>query len=144
MTKALIVEDDASTLNALAALVELEGFETRVARDLATARQAIDGWSPELILADLYLPDGQGTELLEAAREDPTLEVIVITGDASVATAVEALRLGAYDYLTKPLDEARLTSLLANFGRTQDLKTEIVDLRGTLRQLGRFGSMVRS
>ncbi|MEM1177199.1 MAG: sigma-54 dependent transcriptional regulator [Acidobacteriota bacterium] len=140
--KALVVEDDESTLQALAALVECEGFATRIARDLATARRAIEQWEPDLVLADLYLPDGQGTELLDGVRENPSLEIIMVTGDASVATAVEALRLGAYDYLIKPIDEARLLSLLASFGRTQDLKTEILDLRGALRQLGRFGSMV--
>ena len=66
----------------------------------------------------------------------------MITGEASLDTAVEALRLGAYDYLTKPVDEARLKTLLAGVKRTQELKNEISELRGELRSMGRFGKMV--
>ncbi len=140
--KALVVEDDEAALQALAALVELESFDVRVARRLSVARAALEEWRPEVVLSDLVLPDGRGTELLGELRDDPSVEVILITGNASVDTAVEALRLGAYDYLTKPVDEARLKTLLANVGRTRELKQEISSLRGELRRLGRFGPMV--
>ncbi|MEM6792432.1 MAG: sigma-54 dependent transcriptional regulator [Acidobacteriota bacterium] len=140
--KVLVVEDHEATVHALAALVEMEGFETRIARDLAGGTRALEEWKPDVVLADLHLPDGEGTALLADARSIAGVEVIMITGNASVATAVEALRLGAYDYLTKPLDESRLKALLAGVGRTRELKNEISSLRGELRQLGRFGSMV--
>ena len=141
MPNALIVEDEPRTRDALATLVELEGFDVRVAGSLAEARPMLDG-RPDVVLTDLGLPDGSGTELLETLREQSDVEVIVITGEASIQTAVEALRLGAYDYLTKPIDEARLTTLLAGVARTRDLKGEISDLRQELRRLGRFGHMV--
>jgi two-component system, NtrC family, response regulator HydG len=67
---------------------------------------------------------------------------VLITGHASVETAVEALRRGATDYLTKPVDLARLKTILANVTRTRELQSEIGSLRGELRKLGRFGPLV--
>ena len=66
----------------------------------------------------------------------------MITGSASVDSAVDALRGGALDYLTKPIDRARLRSALVNVARTRALKEEVGSLRGELRELGRFGRMV--
>jgi DNA-binding NtrC family response regulator len=68
--------------------------------------------------------------------------VVLITGNATVETAVEALRTGARDYLTKPLDMPRLKAILANVSRTLAMQEEIGTLRGQLRQLGRFGPMI--
>ena len=69
-------------------------------------------------------------------------EIVLITGHASVETAVEALRLGAADYLTKPINFRRLKALLSRVPRTVDLKAEIGALRGELRRLGHFGQML--
>ena len=69
--------------------------------------------------------------------------MVLITGHASVETAVEALRRGAADYLTKPVDFARLKIALANAARALELKGEIGTLRGELRKLGRFGAAGR-
>jgi DNA-binding NtrC family response regulator len=95
-----------------------------------------------VVLCDLLLPDGRSTELLRELREVADTEVILLTGNASVETAVEALRLAAYDYLTKPIDLARLTSLLAGLKRTRKLRSEVTNLRRDLRGLGRFGRMI--
>ena len=141
-SEALIVEDDDATLDALATLVELEGFEVRTASRLSEAYEVLKYRDPQIILTDLMLPDGRGLDLLRSLPETTEAELVVITGDASLQTAVEALREGAYDYLTKPVDEARLKTLLANVRRTRDLKTEIIDLRAMLKGLGRFGKMV--
>lgn len=142
MADALIIEDDRHTLNALATLVELEGFEVRTAQTLAEARVALGQRQPHVILSDLVLPDGRGITLLEELNNESSTEFILITGEASIGTAVEALRLGAYDYLTKPVDEARLTTLLANVARTRRLKEEINALRDELKSMGRFGKMI--
>lgn len=139
---ALIVEDDPHTLNALATLVELEGFKVRTAQTVAAAREVLANLTPQIILSDLMLPDGQGIDLLEQLDDESSTEFILITGEASIETAVQALRLGAYDYLKKPVDESRLKTLLANVKRTRDLKDEISVLRQDLRSLGRFGKMV--
>jgi DNA-binding NtrC family response regulator len=139
---ALLVEDDKDALEALAALVSMEGFRTVMVPNLEAARKQIAKDPPDLVLLDVVLPDGQGFDLLEEIAEEGKAEVIMITGQASVETAVQALRLGAYDYLTKPVDVARLKTLLARLQSTRELKKEVVSLRSELRELGRFGPMV--
>jgi DNA-binding NtrC family response regulator len=140
--EALVVEDDPLTLRALSTLVELEGFSVRRAASITEARRELQRERPDVVLCDVVLPDGKGMEILSLAREQPGTEVILITGNASVDTAIEALRLGAYDLLLKPLDEGRLKTLLANFSRHRELREEVSALRHELRQLGRFGAMV--
>jgi DNA-binding NtrC family response regulator len=137
---ALIVEDEKSSRIALADIVRREGFSVDMADSLEQAHAAIAARAPSIILCDLLLPDGAGTELL--GGEDTGYEVILVTGNASVESAVSALRLGAWDYLTKPIDIPRLKSLLAGFRRADDLKKEVTGLRDQLRTLGRFGRMV--
>jgi DNA-binding NtrC family response regulator len=143
MPDALIVDDDTQTLQGLIDLVAREGFTARGARTIDEARTALgNGW-PDVVLTDLRLPDGSGLDLLsDLDSNGGGTEVIVITGHESVDSAVEALRRGAKDYLTKPLDVARLKSVLANVARTRELKREIKSLRTTLRQLGRFGPLL--
>ncbi len=143
MLRALIVDDDKSSLRALTQLVKNEGFVTVGAANLQEARGRLQVEPPDLILIDLMLPDGSGLDLVEDLGEDADkTSVVVITGHASVDTAVEALRRGASDYLTKPVDMARLKTVLVNVARTHELKVKINELRGQLRELGRFGDMV--
>lgn len=139
---ALIVDDDENFRESLDVLVRREGFETRTARSLKEAKEVLANACPDVVLLDLTLPDGDG---LAWIREEPSArssEVIVITGSTSVDTAVDALRGGAIDYLTKPIDRARLKTTLMNVARTRALKQEVGSLRGELRELGRFGRLV--
>ena len=142
MAHVLIVEDDPSSRAALAELVALEGFDTVTAGSLAEARTYLKTVQPDLLITDLMLPDGSGIELLDSGEMGSPMECVVITGHASVDSAVDALRVGATDYLTKPIDVARLRAILGNIRRTQELKDEIDALRGELRKLGRFGPMI--
>ncbi|MDX1632779.1 MAG: sigma-54 dependent transcriptional regulator [Thermoanaerobaculia bacterium] len=141
---ALLVDDDPEFRGAFSDLVAAEGFRTREAESLAEARSVLaeGGRPPDVILLDLVLPDGHGNELLEELEERRDVEVILVTGQATVKTAVEALRRGAYDYLTKPVDVARLKTLLARLQKARELKREVGALRTELRELGRFGTMV--
>ena len=141
MPRALLVDDEASSLAAMAELIDREGFTTTTATTLAEARAELEDETPAVVLTDLMLPDGSGLELLEVAGEVGA-QVVLITGHASVETAVEALRRGATDYLTKPVDVPRLKAILANVARTRELQSEIGTLRGELRKLGRFGPLV--
>jgi DNA-binding NtrC family response regulator len=140
--RALIVDDDLNFQHGLAEVVSREGFAPLTAASLADARQELAQGVPEAVLIDLHLPDGSGMDLLEELEGNGSPEVILITGQASVETAVEALRRGAADYLTKPVDFARVKTVLANLARTRELKREIGSLRGELRKLGRFGPMI--
>ncbi len=141
MPLALIVEDEAGSRDALAALIEVSGFEVETAASLGEARAALAS-GPDVVLCDLGLPDGHGTELLRELEDEPGVEFIVVTGKATVGSAVEALRCGAYDYLTKPVDVQRLESVLGQLRRTLELKDEVSALRRELRSLGRFGDLV--
>jgi two-component system, NtrC family, response regulator AtoC len=141
MPHALVVEDDRAALDALLELIEREGFSVGGETTLADARRAIQERAPDLLLVDLTLPDGSGLELIDDAAAIGA-QVVLITGNATVDTAVEALRRGAADYLTKPLDLARLRTILANVTRTRELQQEIGSLRGALRKLGHFGPLV--
>ena len=119
MPHALAVDDDPNFLNALAELIEGQGFTTNTATTLRDARERLLHTRPDIALIDLRLPDGSGMELLRELEALNTTEVIVITGHADVDSAVEALRIGATDYLTKPLDIARLKEILANVARDE-------------------------
>jgi two-component system, NtrC family, response regulator HydG len=139
---ALVVDDDAGFRESLALLVRREGFEVREACNLARARECLAEAVPDVVLVDRGLPDGDGIQLLHDDGPSGESEFIVITGEASVDSAVQALRAGALDYLTKPIDHARLKSILAGVARTRRFKVEVQGLRGELRQLGRFGRLV--
>jgi DNA-binding NtrC family response regulator len=138
----LIVEDDANLRSALAALISREGAVPRDAATLREARKRLAETCFDAVLVDLTLPDGSGLDLLGDPDAQGNPEYIVVTGDATAETAVQALRRGALDYLTKPVDRARLRSVLANLARTRRLKHEVVDLRSQLREFGRFGRLV--
>jgi DNA-binding NtrC family response regulator len=142
MPVALVVDDDPNSLSALAELVENEGFATITAGTLADARARLATTPPDVVLVDLMLPDGGGLDILPDLDPTHRAEVILITGNATVDSAVAALRIGVLDYLTKPVDVRRLKTVLGNVSRTLALKEEIGTLREELRQLGRFGRLI--
>ncbi len=142
MADALLVDDDVSFQAALAELVRAEGFSVETAASLDEARTYLREHTPDLALVDLRLPDGSGLELLREIDSQVATEIVLITGNATVDSAVEALRSGASDYLTKPVDIPRLKSVLANVVRRRELREEIEALRGTLRTLGHFGPLI--
>ena len=119
MPHALAVDDDPNFLSALAELIEGQGFTTNTACTLRDARAQVSHRTPDVALVDLYLPDGSGIDLLKDLELGASTEVVLMTGHADVESAVQALRLGASDYLTKPLDIGRLKSILANVASVQ-------------------------
>lgn len=142
MPHVLIVDDEPNTRAALAEIVAAEGFTTSVAGDLREARIHIVRQAPDVVLTDLRLPDGSGMDLFEDLDAKLAVEVILITGHASVESAVDALRMGVADYLVKPINLQRLKAILDRVPRSTDLKAEIGSLRGELRRFGRFGKML--
>jgi len=142
MPHILIVDDDANTREALSTMAVAEGFTVSTARDLRDGIVQIGRQQPDVVLSDLKLPDGSGLSLLRELDPKSGVEMIVMTGYASVDSAVDALRIGVADYLVKPVNLGRLKAILSRVPRTRDLHAEIVDLRETLREYGRFGSML--
>jgi two-component system, NtrC family, response regulator HydG len=142
LLEALVLDDDAESRSALVALVGLAGFETVAAGSLDEARRRLGERLIDVALVDLSLPDGSGLDIIRELQERSSAEIVVVTGQASVDSAVEALRLGAADYLIKPVDVRRLRAILANIARMRELKGQISELREELLELGRFGSIV--
>jgi two-component system, NtrC family, response regulator AtoC len=142
MPHALIVDDDVSTLASLSALIELENFTTSTASSLQEAREQMQRRRPDIVLLDLMLPDGGGMDLFQDVESRATTEIILMTGHASIESSVQALRLGASDYLIKPIHPKQLQNILSRVARPTDLKHEIAQLRSELRRVGRFGHLL--
>ena len=124
--KILIIEDDINLASTLARRLTKQGFMCDVAHNqsdaLLRARQIV----PDSILLDMKLGDDNGLMLIKPLRNLlENTHIVLLTGFASIATAVEAMRLGANDYLTKPIDMATLLKALNN--ETSELQTSIDD-----------------
>lgn len=144
MLDVLIVEDDDASREALDAWLRAQGLDCRPCEDIAAGRAAVAERLPDLAILDLELPDGSGLELLSELSELADTEVVMASGRTTVDAAIDALRLGARDFLTKPLDMDRLGLIVRNLARTAELRREVNALRGELRRMGRFGSLVGS
>jgi two-component system response regulator AtoC len=139
--RVLIVDDDPDFLALLSSLVAGRRFEVVSATTLAEARARIAAQSPDVVLVDLELPDGCGLDLLDG-RQPADPEVVLITGRASLTSAVDALRRGATDYLTKPVDVPHLNGLLDRLTRGLQVKRERGVVRSDGRTPARFGALV--
>lgn len=139
--KCLVVEDDEDSAHALAQLLSTQGLGSETAGSLADAREKLGTGSFDLVLLDVQLPDGTGTDLL-AELEAKGTDVVMISGQSTLDHAIAALRKGALDFLPKPLDMARLSAILVNLRRRSKLSQNVLELREKLRKLGRFGDMI--
>jgi len=136
-SKILVVDDEPSHLKMLETVLTAEGFEVQKANDGQTAIQAVEKRFYDLILMDVRMSRMDGIEALKRIKEiSPGIPVIIMTAYASVNTAVDALKSGAYDYLTKPLDIDELKILVQKALRHQQLEKENIFLREQLK--GRF------
>jgi DNA-binding NtrC family response regulator len=142
MLRALFIDDDADFLLGVTEVATQEGFEVTGARTLRDARERFAEGVFDLVLVDLELPDGDGIEFLRELKQASSVDVIIVSGVATLDSAIEALRLGALDYLTKPLDNRRLKAVLANVLRLRSLQEEVGTLRSELRKFGRFGPLI--
>jgi len=141
--RVLIVEDEPSTRVGLTELVRTWGFTTDAAADGQEALQKITMFRPSIIVSDLVMPRMGGLELLRALKDEGTaLTVVILTAQGTVETAVEAIKEGAYDYLTKPVEPQRLKILLDKIVERQDTLREVKVLRKQLREHGTFGKMI--
>ncbi|HEU4333471.1 MAG TPA: sigma-54 dependent transcriptional regulator, partial [Candidatus Eisenbacteria bacterium] len=142
MLRALLVDDDDDFLAGLSEIAEQEGFSVATAGSLKEARERLTAEVVDVAVVDLSLPDGEGIDLLQELRDTPGTDVILISGVATVDSAIFALRGGALDYLTKPLDTSRMRAVLGNAARVRSLKDQVGTLRDELRRFGRFGRII--
>jgi DNA-binding NtrC family response regulator len=139
----LIVEDEAATREGLAELVRTWGFTAEAAASGEQALGLVTTFRPAIVVTDLVMPGMGGLELLRALRDEADhVKVVVLTAQGSVETAVEALKHGAEDYLTKPVDAQKLRVLLQRIAELNRQKRENAALRRQLHEKGSFGRIV--
>src|SRR5690348_5064555 len=107
-THVLFVEDEPAIFESFSLALRREGFEAEVARTLADARAALERRSPDLVLLDLTLPDGDGRDLCREVRERSDVPIIVLTARGTEADRIVGFALGADDYVVKPFSGAEL------------------------------------
>jgi two-component system, NtrC family, response regulator AtoC len=141
--KVLIVEDDLATRKGLEESIKDLGMDPRSVGTSKEATKVLEEFDPRILIVDIHLPDGDGIEVLRAAREkDPDREGVVITGQGSIDNAIEALRAGAFDYLLKPLRPAQLEVVFNRLADRRRLESEVETLRAELQETGRLGDLV--
>src|SRR3954469_8963382 len=115
----LIVEDDKAFLQRLARAMEARGFEVRTAESVGEGLQMVEASAPAFAVVDMRLADGNGLDVVSALRQRrPEARAIILTGYGNIATAVNAVKMGAVDYLSKPADaDDVVNALLAIEGR---------------------------
>jgi len=135
-SRILIVDDELSVRHSLAEWFREDGFQVETAEDGAAALRAMDRGPYQIVLLDLKMPGMDGIEVQTRIREiDPGATVIILTAYASVETAVHALKLGAFDYVTKPVDPDDLANLVRNALQSRALAEENVRLRERVAEL---------
>jgi DNA-binding NtrC family response regulator len=147
--KVLIVEDEPHALMGLAELISAWGYRTETARDGLEAWEKAQAWDPAIVVTDLKMPRLDGIGLLEKLSAEGSglgsnLAVVVLTAMGSIQRAVDAMKLGAYDFLQKPVDATRLRTILANATRQRETAIELEVARRRLRETGVLGALVGS
>ena len=124
--KILVVDDEADIRSLLEEILSEEGYAVSAAANAAEAREHYASDAPDLVLLDIWMPDVDGITLLGEWSRDgaPPCPVVVMSGHGTVETAVEATRLGAYDFLEKPLSIAKLVLTLERALENRELKDE--------------------
>ena len=141
--KILVADDDADSLDGLTTLLTSWGYEVETARDGEEAYQRALAFRPDLVIADLVMSGMDGLALAGALQQDyPSATVIILTGHATVDTAVTAMKRGVYDYLTKPVDTRRLRPLIEKALEKTEIMREVTLLRRQLKEARGLGRLL--
>jgi len=141
--RVLIVEDDSAARVGLEQLVKSWGFVAESASDGEEALEKVTTFRPAIVISDVVMPRMDGLALLRALQtQDADVTTLLLTAQGTVETAVEAMKEGAYDYLTKPIDIQRLKILLDKIVERLETMREVKALRRQLREHGTFGSLI--
>lgn len=140
----LVVDDDAATRDGLTALLESWGYRALAVANGQAALQRCNNDLPHAIVSDLMMPGMNGLQFIEALHERVhQVAIIMLTGQATIETAVQAIKLGAYDYLPKPLESAKLRAVLEKGLRQVGYAREASVLRQKLESpLGSYGELI--
>jgi DNA-binding NtrC family response regulator len=144
-TKILLIDDEETGREALTLLLKAAGHAVKSAGAGSEAFQTLTRDTFDIVITDLFLPDASGIDILKKVKEDaPLTEVILITGHASAETAVKAMKEGAFDYITKPLNFDELKIIIGKAVEKRQLLSENVYLRKQLRDKFEFANIIGS
>lgn len=136
----LIIDDEEAVVEMLTHALELQGFRTIGLTDGAQAIAVIEAGRPDLVLLDLKMPDADGLQILADARKrNLAVPIVIMTGFSSMESAISAIRMGAKDYLTKPLNLRELDSLVSKVIGDRDSRRELPSGGGASALSSRFG-----
>jgi DNA-binding NtrC family response regulator len=139
----LVAEDDLATSEAWSELIVAWGFRVEVAEDGKRALDLVESYEPHILLLDLRLPQKDGIQILSELREKGLqVPTVMISGEGEIPDAVQAIKLGAYDYLRKPVDPSHLRLLLNNLSTHLTVSEENQRLRRRLINAGQLGPMI--
>ncbi len=145
LEKVLIVEDEIHARTGLTELIESWGYRAECAADGVEGLERAVQWGPSIVVTDLKMPRMDGMELLGRLGELPQkIAVVMLTAQGSIDSAVEAMRMGAYDYIPKPVDPVRLRTILQNARLQHEVDVDPETTKRVVRDSGRLGPLVGS
>jgi len=143
MRKILLVDDEPNVLELLLVALEDEGYRILAANNGKEALAQVKKEEPQVVLLDIRMPDMDGVEVLRQIKEiNKASSVIMMTAYGAMDTVVEAIQLGAYDYLTKPLDLKKVKVVIRRALEAQELTQEVTSLRSKLKEKYQLENMV--
>lgn len=133
MTKILIIDDETQLRKLLARIISLEGYEVAEAGDCASGLRMLREWNPDVVLCDVKLPDGNGVDMVcKLKTASPTVEVILLTAYGNIPDGVQAIKNGAFDYITKGDDNNKILPLLSRATEKALLQRRLIRIESKL------------
>lgn len=143
MNKILIIDDEQQIRHLLSRMMELEGYETYQAADCKSGMKQLEIQSPEVVLCDVFLPDGNGVELVTAIKkQSPLTEVILLTAHGNIPDGVQAIKNGAFDYITKGDDNNKIIPLISRAMEKAQMNKRVEQLEKQVGKKYSFNSIL--
>ena len=143
MNKILIIDDEVQIRSLLARMLELEGYEVCQAGDCKAALKQLEIQSPDVALCDVFLPDGNGVDLvLNIKKIAPNVEVILLTAHGNIPDGVQAIKNGAFDYITKGDDNNKIIPLISRAVEKAKMNVRLEKLEKKVGQMYSFDSIL--
>lgn len=143
MSKILIVDDEAQIRSLLSRMLGLEGYELCQASDCAAALKQLDLHAPDVVLCDVFLPDGNGVDLVPVMKKSsPNTEIILLTAHGNIPDGVQAIKNGAFDYITKGDDNNKIIPLLSRAVEKAQMNVRLEKLENKISKTYSFESIL--
>ena len=143
MSKILVVDDEVQIRTLLSRMLELEGYEVGQAGDCRTALKQLEFQSPDVVLCDVFLPDGNGVDLVSSVKKTaPNVEIILLTAHGNIPDGVQAIKNGAFDYITKGDDNNKIIPLVSRAVEKARMNVRLEKLEKKVGQTYSFDSVL--